>query len=509
MRWRHRLVLRDQRRQKKTQSKQKNESQENESSHHEAVPLQKEKTVIFEQNENKKLNMFDLLAVNSKSLHQSQASNKTVYAETSNKLLAQHKRTPANEAKTHLPHLPFPLLTFEFLDRDIVKEKHSNHNNRQKRGMTLTETSYVVEFSKTKTPATPQVTLHEETTPDINDPHSHLETPQSIYFEQYAAMTLNKRRITELSAMDASFATLKHQGTERSASPDMIAKMATDSFQQTHTLTTLTDRQKSDATSDFSLGKRTSVSKSERSSKLKQNITPFLSHMNNPSGKSAEELSHFMLGQSVLKEESENFADEKEESMVIFNSSMDKDEHDDLSKYAKIDVQIDENDSGAKSSNMFKMIDRLNVVNVVEEKDETERSQHKGTDTASKKMRNEVTFGGWFHDDDAFELYDEEWTEEFMSKKRLHFDRFITLSHDVNVSFEARGAMQKFFDTYGTVKLFRRADVAEYDIAFECAWKDVWQNLNDSLRRFHHSKFYQEWLESNAANGLNVMPMVA
>merc|ERR1711933_71419 len=106
-------------------------------------------------------------------------------------------------------------------------------------------------------------------------------------------------------------------------------------------------------------------------------------------------------------------------------------EAEDATKYAKIGVSNSE-EKRYQSGNMVKVIANISVpVLNVEEKDAAMKREHKGTDTSKK--RNNVTFGGWF-DDDAFELYDDEWTDEFMNKKRVHYERFVELSEDVNVS---------------------------------------------------------------------------
>lgn len=122
------------------------------------------------------------------------------------------------------------------------------------------------------------------------------------------------------------------------------------------------------------------------------------------------------------------------------------------------------------------------------------------------KPTNKSMFSGWFDaSDDAF-MYDEDWTDEFMNSKRVDYDRFNTLSEEINVGSTARKQLREFFDEYPSVTLFRNCQIAQYDNSFELAWKDVWQNLNDSLRRFHGSKYYKEWLQSNSANIMNVIP---
>lgn len=105
---------------------------------------------------------------------------------------------------------------------------------------------------------------------------------------------------------------------------------------------------------------------------------------------------------------------------------------------------------------------------------------------------------------DVCEVRDEKWLEEFMTNKKVDYERFKALMDEINISFKSRKKLNQFFITYSTVSLFKKAEIGTFDIAFEHAWKDVWKNLNDSLQRFRSSPFYEKWLESNHAMELNV-----
>lgn len=86
--------------------------------------------------------------------------------------------------------IPF-LLCSEFLDKDVNAVKGGGHTSRSGRKsaaeMSVTE-SYVEEFSKTKTAAHP-VSMGTAAV-------THRETDASVFFEQYAVMQENRRRLS-------------------------------------------------------------------------------------------------------------------------------------------------------------------------------------------------------------------------------------------------------------------------------------------------------------------------
>merc|ERR1712129_514152 len=128
------------------------------------------------------------------------------------------------------------------------------------------------------------------------------------------------------------------------------------------------------------------------SKKKSVKITPFMSYAKHPTDRSADELNDFMLN-NILKEESENYNDESKGHKVYESDSLAvvspenqksiKSNDENVEQFAKVSVLNKNSNTNASQSNMFKMIDRLNVV-------AGDQKEEKNED---KKTRNEVTFG--------------------------------------------------------------------------------------------------------------------
>eukprot|EP01083_Nonionella_stella_P090390 252536_1 len=410
-----------------------------------------------------------------------QITNNIIKA-TSERLLV---RPTTKQASTHLKQLPFPILTFEFLDKDA-------HTSQREDRLSLTDVSRVPEFSKTQrtlldggpTLHTPVISpISPQLSPMIQGKHgTHLgltspalsatsspspagssrvakgfrETAISVFFDQYDFMNETRRRNTVHAHKNNTTLGLPAKVSD---TPE-IRPMSFRDY-ESGCITPLNN--------DISPLHHTPdpYATIDRRPKISLQITHPESHEEDGGDLAYSPVPtawNKLVGYEVDSPKTGN-------RQKIMAESDNEDEEDQI-----------QNDAFQR------------VLSVSEEK-------VKDNEPIAKDDYN-------FYDDKN--EYDEEWTGEFMSSKRVDYDRFCTLSEDINISSRARKRLKKFFKKYPTVKLFCNVAIAEYDTAFEMAWKNVWQNLNDSLRRFHQSKFFQQWLQSNAAmqyNGLNVTQM--
>eukprot|EP01084_Bolivina_argentea_P050171 92250_1 len=594
MRWRHRLVLRDQRREKRKSSKQiqtkpiLTKPQTNSTETHSditskivnidfnlkpsitetttdletataqsialhatttAVPASPKLAGISEMKSSDNINT-ELASLKLTSVKFT--SPKSVITATSQMLLSLHKRESANEAQTHLRQLPFPILTFEFLDRDVVKNKNETIDLQKKKSMdkSTTETSYVLEFSKTTTMLSPQVTQRAlQMERNITD----RETAVSVFFEQYDVMQNNKRRITELSKQHMRTASQPKHVFNDKMDVVISGKKKSYTVKIEHTPINEPISQTSISFKDYDLDtiERQITARSIGNSPEPPNmnitnsadtalsgsshvnvnkspvqITPFVTFTENKSfaaGKSlnTDDGADFILSSNDEEDEDTMETPLKQTSGITISGEKSKTK---TTKSPTLHAQSEPIPLPADKFNTlqpiindnYTIVKRLSVLNTGSWRNlpkTIEINENKtDKDVIITNINNNTLNGkksnnkGWF-DENNFDMYDEEWTEEFLSQKRVDYDRFNTLSEDINISFGARKNLRNFFQLYPTVRLFREVEICEYDNSFQNSWKDVWENLNDSLRRFHQSVYYQEWLTSNAANGLNVIPM--
>merc|ERR1719295_2509033 len=78
----------------------------------------------------------------------------------------------------------------------------------------------------------------------------------------------------------------------------------------------------------------------------------------------------------------------------------------------------------------------------------------------------------------------------------LSWRRMKKVMAEVNVSSEAKDGMKRLFSKYPKGRYLERKGITleEYDDAMHSAWISCWQNMNDSLRRFAKSPYYEQYL---------------
>eukprot|EP01083_Nonionella_stella_P252566 870030_1 len=494
MRWRHRLVLRDQRRERRRQKR--NNSMDHIDESREQIDKPKDLDTVSPKKPGNIAEMIDSLSPSSPF---SSASPRPIPSNMAlMQLQKQNLNATSDAAQTQLRALPFPLLTFEFLDRDVAKKKAYRN--------TITETSYCPEFSKTKTIAIPPKTAvsRQHRTQSIAT-----KTMVSMYFDQYDAMEHNRSgcdTVTDLTLpTGTSSGAMFKQGSKpkskslrlRPRTTPTHGPVAEDTDDDDENSKNEADTMDRDFIRELSYDLAGTVMKN----KVSAEVTPFVGPVERKKDRlnsSIDEPADFELGQLAA---TGYFTEELQEEIEFEDS--DSEERRRVQSLPKVTLSV--TDAAIKRWDTEMDMDHVSIQHTTNIDNTTDNLRvHKTTLGTQTKQRNEVTFGGWF-DDNSFEVYDDEWTQEFMQKKRVDYDRFITLSEDINVSYEARVLLREFFKLYKTVKVFKSVEIEQYDVAFEMAWRDVWQNLNDSLRRFHQSKFYKEWLQSDAADGLNVL----
>ena len=112
-----------------------------------------------------------------------------------------------------------------------------------------------------------------------------------------------------------------------------------------------------------------------------------------------------------------------------------------------------------------------------------------------RKEQRDITPANWYYD---YAERDEKWVKEFVANTQLDYDYLLGLLNEINIGYNAKRVAKDFFIKYHNKDLFFEASVKEYDDALRFAWRDVWQNLNDSLSRFPKSKEYEDYIKINS-----------